>query len=235
MSTAPVKVYSLAGAWGLPSASPFCLKLLTWLRMARIPYELRILRSVPKSRTRKAPYIEREDGSLLPDSNFIIQELSQQRQVTLDQPLTAEQRAIAHLVKRTLEKSLYFVAVWNRWRQHWDVTRKGFFAGMPPILRSIVPALVRRDILRQPDGQGVSRNTAEQIYAIGCDDVESVARVLGDGEFFFGRPSTIDAVAYGLFANLLNPPFDDPLTKAMQSHGNLVAFCARMEERYWRE
>lgn len=31
-------VHQLAGAWGLPSISPFCLKLDLYLRMVGIPY-----------------------------------------------------------------------------------------------------------------------------------------------------------------------------------------------------
>jgi hypothetical protein len=33
-----VVVHELRGAWGLPSISPFCLKLQTWLRIAGVPY-----------------------------------------------------------------------------------------------------------------------------------------------------------------------------------------------------
>ena len=31
--------YHLPGAWGLPSVSPFCLKLDAWLRIAGIEHE----------------------------------------------------------------------------------------------------------------------------------------------------------------------------------------------------
>ncbi|HKK14537.1 MAG TPA: glutathione S-transferase family protein [Gammaproteobacteria bacterium] len=235
MGTEPVEVHSLPGAWGLPSASPFCLKLLTWLRMAGISYRLKVLKGPPKSPTGKAPYITRPDGSVLPDSNYIIDTLTAERGVTLDEHLTPAQRATAHLVQRTLEKSLYFVAMWNRWVPHWQVTRDGFFAGMHPVVRSVVAPVIRRDVLRQPRAQGVGLNAPEQIYAEGSADVQAVARVLGDRDFFFSQPSTIDAAAYGLFANLLKPEVEDPLTEAVRSQANIVAFCDRMRERYWQD
>lgn len=32
-----VTLYQPPGAWGIPSVSPFCVKLETWLRMAGVP------------------------------------------------------------------------------------------------------------------------------------------------------------------------------------------------------
>lgn len=231
----PVEVYSLPGAWGLPSISPFCLKLLTWLRMADIPYNLHVLHGPPtKPHTRKAPYVMRGDGSVLPDSGFIIETLRRERGISLDERLTPGERATALMAERTLEKSAYFVGVYNRWGPKWKAIGADMFPGMPPAVFRIVTPFVRRRILKQPKAQGVSRNTPEQIYAIGCADMDALAQILGDRPFFFGEPSTIDATAYGFFANLLHEPFDDPLTSAARSHPNIVAFCDRMAERYWQ-
>lgn len=231
---APVEVYILPGAWGLPSVSPFCLKLLTWFRMVGIPYDLHVLKGPPtKPRTRKAPYIRRHDGSLLPDSSFIIETLKRERGITLDDRLTSTERAMAVLIQRTLEKSAYFVGVYNRWGPKWKAIGADMLPDMPRILFPIVTPFIRRHILKQPKAQGVSRNTREQIYAIGREDMKAVAELLGDRHFFFGEPSTIDATAYGFFANLIKEPFDDPLTDAVRRHANIVAFCDRMAERYW--
>ena len=48
--TRSLTVFQYAGSFGLPSASPFCLKLTTWLNMAGIPYA-----SVVLTDPRKAP------------------------------------------------------------------------------------------------------------------------------------------------------------------------------------
>lgn len=90
VNTQPVDVCSLPGVRGLPSASPFCLKLFTGFRIVGMPYDLKVLRGPPtKPRTCKAPYIERADGSVLPDSNLIIDTLSMERQITLDDHLNS--------------------------------------------------------------------------------------------------------------------------------------------------
>jgi len=35
-----IKLYQFAPAFGLPNASPFCMKMETYLRMAGLPFEL---------------------------------------------------------------------------------------------------------------------------------------------------------------------------------------------------
>ncbi len=38
-----LRLYTLPGAWGMPSISPFCTKLETWLRMTGLAFEARFL------------------------------------------------------------------------------------------------------------------------------------------------------------------------------------------------
>ena len=51
MKEEPVVVHVFPGGWGLSSASPFCVKLETWIRMVDIPYRLEIVEAQPKSDT----------------------------------------------------------------------------------------------------------------------------------------------------------------------------------------
>jgi glutathione S-transferase len=91
------------------------MKVETWLRMAGIPYEPRAIGGPPKSTTGKVPYIERPDGSRLSDSTVIIDTLARERNVTLDDGLTAEERALSTAIQRTFEESLYFAVLYERW------------------------------------------------------------------------------------------------------------------------
>lgn len=122
-----LKVYVFRGSWPVPSESPFCLKLETWLRMAGIAYESIAVGGPPKSKTGKVPCIEREDGSLLADSTAIIEVLTQERGITLDADRTPRQRAEMLLVQRTLEAHTYFVGLMQRWCDHWPQTRDAYF------------------------------------------------------------------------------------------------------------
>lgn len=237
MANERVVVHVVAAVWGLSSASPFCVKLETWLRMAQIPFELQSLRGRARSATGKVPYIERADGSLLADSQRIIEMLGAERGIDLDAHLDAEQRATSHLLRKTIEESLYFAILWQRWAvdEHWSTVRENYFAELPYLLRNTVPNLIRNTVAKQLDAQGTGRRSPAEIYAIAEADVTAVATTLGDRDFCFDEPSSIDAVAYGFFAGILAAPINDRLKQAVESHDNLVQFCARMKARYFAE
>jgi len=70
-------------------------------------------------------------------------------------------------------------------------------------------------------------------YPQGLDDIASLAAALGDKEWILGdKPSTLDALAYSVLANILRGPPPVPLKRAIESTPNLCAFCDRVEERY---
>jgi hypothetical protein len=64
---AMITLYQFEPAFGLPNASPFCLKLETWLRMAGLPYEAprMTLSAMGRSPKGKLPYIV-DEGKPLP-------------------------------------------------------------------------------------------------------------------------------------------------------------------------
>lgn len=231
----PVVVVGMAPCLGLPSASPFCLKLETWLRMAGIPYVTQTLSGPIPSSTGKVPYIVREDGTLLADSGVIIDTLTTERGVTLDDGLSAEECATAHLVRRTIEEHLYQACVYDRWIDDagWAITRVAYFGGLPWPLRWLVPTFLRPKVIAASRGHGLGRHPAATVRAAAVADVHAVATVLGDREWFFGRPSTTDAIAYGFFANLLGAPIEGSVKDAVAGHANLVAHVERVKRAWW--
>ncbi|WP_310483468.1 glutathione S-transferase C-terminal domain-containing protein [Chamaesiphon sp. VAR_48_metabat_403] len=48
-----------------------------------------------------------------------------------------------------------------------------------------------------------------------------------------GNPTTLDASAYGILANILGSPFDSPLKERARQLNNIVAYCDRMRDRYY--
>jgi hypothetical protein len=57
-------VHHLSGAWGLPSVSPFCLKLDAFLRMTKIPHKAVTAPTPFAGPKRKAPWIDHEGKSI---------------------------------------------------------------------------------------------------------------------------------------------------------------------------
>ncbi|MEI6802667.1 MAG: glutathione S-transferase family protein [Burkholderiales bacterium] len=232
-----IKLYQFAPALGLPNASPFCMKIETYLRMAQLPYEtptfsMRRLGGAPKG---KMPYIE--DGArVVADSSFIIDYLKTTYGDPLDGWLGAEQRAVALAFQRMLEENLYWAVVYTRWiePQGWALTRESFFGQMPAPLKWIVPPLARRGIARELHGQGMGRHSAQEIHAIGMRDLTALADFLGDKRYMMGdAPCSLDAVAYAFLANLLWVPLESALKLHARKFPQFAAYCERMRSQYY--
>ena len=88
------------------SGCPPCLKLQTFLRIAKIPYE-NDYSSAKLSKKGKMPWIE-FNGQEIADSNFCIRFLEKEFQVDVDSHLGITERAIGHGVLTMLEENTYW-------------------------------------------------------------------------------------------------------------------------------
>ena len=232
-----IKLIQFAPALGLPNASPFCLKLETYLRMANVPYEIPpvTMAAFSKAPKGKMPYIE-DNGKLIADSAFIITHLKARYGDPLDANLTPEHRAISQAFTRLLEENLYWAVVYARWIEPagWAITRPAFFNTMPAPFKWFVPTLARRGLVKSLHGHGMGRHSREEIYAIGQRDITALADYLGEKKFFLGEsPSSVDATVYGFLANLIWAPIENPLKEHAKQYPQLEAYCTRMRDRYF--
>jgi glutathione S-transferase len=230
-----IKVYQFAPAFGLPNASPFCMKLETYLRMAGLPFELDNTGNVMKAPKRKLPYIY-DGGTIVSDSAFIIDYLKQKYGDPLDAGLSAQERALSTAFNRLFEENLYWAVVQTRWAQEdgWQQTKQAFFGEMPLPLKWIIPPLARRGMLAEMRGHGMGRHAVDEIHAIGCRDIDAAADFLADKPFMLGNePHSLDATAHAFLANLLWAPVQSPLLSHAQARPTLEAYCQRMKARYF--
>jgi glutathione S-transferase len=228
-----IRLHQFAPAFGLLNASPFCMKLEVYLRLAGLPYEAVNDGNVMKAPKGKLPFIE-DQGKALADSSFVIDYLKQTYGDTLDAGLSAEQRALATAFQRLFEENLYWAVVHTRWADAagWAKTKVGFFGSLPLPLRWLLPPLARRGILGEMRGHGMGRHSETEIHVIARRDVDAVADFLADKPFMLGAaPTSLDATAYGFLANLLWAPVDSPIRQQAVSRPNLEAYCQRMKAR----
>ncbi|HQR53685.1 MAG TPA: glutathione S-transferase family protein [Burkholderiales bacterium] len=233
-----ITLFQFEPAFGLPNASPFCMKVETYLRMTGLEYRIAPRASIMQAPKGKMPWIE-DDGHVVADSGFIIDYLKERYGDPLDARLTPQERAVGLALRRLLEENLYWSGLmYDRWltTEGWKLTRDAFFGGLPPPLRPLVATVARRGMRKELWGHGMGRHSAEEIQAIGRADLTALADFLGDTPYFMGeRPTSLDACAYAFLANLLWAPLETPLQAHAQNYPQLEAYCRRMRNRYYPE
>lgn len=232
-----ITLYQFKRAMGVPNASPFCMKLETWLRMSGLPHEVKVVFDPRKAPLGKLPYIE-HDGNKIADTSNIIPYLARACDVEIDAGLNESQLAIAHAFQRMLEEHSYWGIVYGRWVDDsvWPQTRKVWFGALPPGIRQLVSRMARKQTIRDAHGQGLSRHSKEEImHRVGLD-ITAVATQLADQDFFLGEaPRTIDATIYAFLANFWELNIQWGFPRLVEKHPNLVAYCARMKARYYSD
>jgi glutathione S-transferase len=234
--TSAVILHQIPGAWGLPSLSPFCLKLETYLRIMGIPFQPVIEAGPFTGPRKKLPWIEHE-GMKLGDSGFIIEYLERRFQHDASNGLCETDKAIAHAMRRLIEENLAWALAYDRWLI--DSTERRLFRNivlgkLPTPLRLAVAPLARRGVRRQLHAQGLGRHSPEEVHGIGKKDVRTIATLLGNKPFLMGdRPGDIDASAYGVLANIMKTPLASPIQDEAMRHANLVDFVNRVQQLYF--
>lgn len=237
-TTAPkIKLFQFAPALGVPNASPFCVKLEAWLRIAGLEYDTVITPDPRKMPLGKLPAIE-VDGKMVADSGCAIHYLQKHLDLKLDTQLNTVERGRALALTRMLEEHSYWALMYFRWldEDNWPNTRKVFFGNMGGLMQSLVSGMVRRKMRRDALGQGLARHSRDQILHRFNEDMNALAANLGERPYFGGyQPATVDASAYGILCNVLHTNQRTVLADIAEQHASLVAYANRMRENYFPE
>ncbi|HYO60222.1 glutathione S-transferase C-terminal domain-containing protein [Archangium sp.] len=223
-------------AWGIGNVGPFCLKLESYLRMTGVAYTTRAadMRRAPKG---KVPFIE-EDGTLLGDSQLIIEHLKRKHGDPLDAKLGAEDITKGHMVRRVLEESTYWHLIHERWvmQEGWRIYKPIFEAIFPPVIGKLVLPMIRRKVIQSARAQGLGRHRPEEILEMGKADISAVAVTLGDKPFLLGEhPTSFDATVYAFIVSITAFPVDSPFRKYTLAQENLVRYCERFQQRFFAD
>lgn len=237
-----VYLYQFSRTPLLPSISPYCLKVETWLRLNGIKYENIDHKMKFRSKKGQLPFVEL-NGEEIADSTIILRDLSQKFGKDLDAGLTAEQRSVSHAMISMIENHLvWVVACWRT--KNLDQVLKGYKVNLQRVLGSRIPNGILnfffkltfgRKSARKVKAQGMGVHTAEEVSQFGSDDLKVLSDMLADKPFFFGdEPTTLDVVAFAHLAQILYIDKDTPysLRDYMQENcPNLVGHCSRVKER----
>ena len=235
-----IKIFQYIPAWNVPCISPYVSKLVYYMRMAGLEYEI-----VPQDLTKldeesphgKLPYIIDEDGTKVGDSNTIIKYLKKKYGDPLDYDQSPVEAAQALAWNRMLEEHLYFSGVLQpRWRED-----EGFETYVPyivggaevsPELRAMLDAF-RERVLASFEGQGMGRRNDEEVLEFFKDDIDAMSTFLGDKDFFMGpKPRSVDASVYSYVRHTADVPFKWPGKGYVRGKKNLLGYADRMRAKY---
>ena len=236
-----IKLYKFGPAFGLPDASPFVMKVETYLRITGQKYEV-ASGDVRKAPRKQLPFVD-IDGKIYPDSTAIVDLLEGARTDKLDTHLEAGQRAVGQAFKSMLEEHLYFGVLYMRWvtDDGWTVFEPslkemlGTF-GVPGLMRGMVAKSARKQVTNRVYQQGIGRQPRAEVVGSCVKMVDALSVQLGEGKYFFGdKPTTYDATVYAFTAGVLCPAFDNELRKHSATKKNLVSYADRLKEQYWKD
>jgi len=228
----------------IPSISPFCLKVESWLKLQGIKYENVDHKIKLRSKRGMLPFIEL-NGEEIADSNHIIEVLSKKFEKTMPAELSAEQKQVQHAMMTMVENHFNWTMV--QWKcRDIDSMIKGYKMDLATAISSKLPASLLnfyfkhtflRKGLKKVKAQGFGANSNEEMEQMGKDDMKVISDMLGDKEFMFGdEPSLLDLTVYSHMAPVLfiDKEFPCVLRDYMESDcQNLVGLVNRMKDRCW--
>lgn len=229
-----ITLYTFGPAFNLPDPSPFVTKAEMLLKLADVPYETDTdgFNKAPKG---KLPYI-RDGEELIGDSSFIRRHLEKKHGAVFDVGLNDAQKATAYAFEKLCEDNLYWTVVYERWvnDDNFNLGPRRFFDTMPAPVRVILTPLIRKKVVRDVKGQGMSRHSEDEIAAIAVEGLTALSDYLGEKPYFMGDTVTgADATVFSFVAGALSPHFRSRTLEVGGTYPNLVAYCDRLMEEFF--
>ena len=228
-----LRVFTFSGGFGLPSTGPFALKLLTWLRLARIPYHQEIEDDPRRGPKGKNPWIE-IDGQRMGDTELVIEYLGRRYERDLDAHLDPGRAALGVALQRMVEEHLHQIFEYELIVEDAGFRHiKAGFDVVPRPLRGLVVRAFRGHFKKQLFARGIGRHAPEDRTRMGKRDIDAIANTLGVGEgpwALGARPSTVDATIFGFLAPMVFSPLETPVFRYARQTPAIAAYCRRVQE-----
>lgn len=224
-----ITLYAAGPAYGLPEGSPYVTKTEIHLMMAGLAY-----RKVPAhpetSPKGQLPWID-DDGVKVADSTFIRAYLERSYGLDLDAGLSRVERAQAWAIERMVENQLGWANCYFRFFD-FDNFEKGparWFDGAPEAMRQDLKAGLLDAVEANLKAVGIGRHSPDEIVELASWSLTALSEMLGDKAFMMGpAPTSVDAIVFGVLAQILTPFFDSPIRRRAEGFCNLVAYAERM-------
>jgi len=217
----------------IPSLSPFCLKVETFLRIKEIPYENQ--HGYKMGKKGKLPWIEYQ-GERKTDSKFIIEYITEKFEADLDNELSSDQVSLGRAITRMLEENTYWSLIYNRYVDNFTEYKK-LMTQATGIGFNVSQKMFQRKMRSNLDGHGMGRHAKEEVYKIAEEDLKALSTLLGEKEFLLGdKISTADCTLFGVCANILYSGMESPMkTYILENATNVKDLCDKIRASYWAD
>ncbi|KAE9556219.1 hypothetical protein FO519_000558 [Halicephalobus sp. NKZ332] len=235
-----VYLVQIPRAGAIPSLSPFCFKLETWLRMAGIKYHNVSNDFTHVSYKGQIPFIEL-NGRQIADSDHIIMELTKIFNVELDKNLTplewANSIAYHHLIEHgILWGNLYFKSINNNFMATPDGVINHFTGFKKFIFKSFILGQRRRSFAAKCKAQGIGLDTPAEVEATLKNQIKALSTFMGESKFLIKDvPTTVDAVCFSALCHFYYLPINKMIKNYIDEQENLVDYMRRMKEEFWSD
>ncbi|XP_056619545.1 failed axon connections homolog [Triplophysa dalaica] len=221
---------------GVPSLSPFCLKMETYLRMVDLPYQNYFDGSL--SAQGKMPWIEYNYEQVC-GTEFIFDFLEEKLGASLNKSLSAQEQAVARVITTMVEEHLYWTIAYCQWVDNVHETQSMLDLPGPlsDLLKWIMCNLTSGIVKREMYCHGIGCFTKEEVYTLMEKDMRTLATLLGDKKYIMGsKLSSVDAT---VFSHLAQAMWTLPGTRPEQLIKgeliNLAMYCERIRRKFWPE
>jgi len=239
-----VYLYQFSRTPVLPSLSPYCLKVETYLRLQGLKYENVDHKLKFKSAKGQLPFVEL-NGEEINDSAVIIEKLGAHFDADMDANLTKEQRNKAHTLISMIENHTCWTYVYWRCKNS-DAWIKGCKVNLQHMLGSRMPNALLNVVFKltymrkgnkKVKAHGLGLLAPEEVFEQAKKDLIVLEETLEEAgtDFFFGdKPTNLDVVA---FSHLSQIAFVDKAVEYdvrdyfLESCPKLLALVNRIKER----
>lgn len=224
-----ITLHTFAAGFGQFSYSPFCTKAAWLLNLSGVDWRRQDMQDPRKMPQGKLPVIRLDDGGLIADSDNIRAHLERLGN-DFDAGLSAQDKATSRAFIRMAEEHMYFHQVMDRWgdEANWNVIRREYFGFLPALVRGIIAAKLRKDLMRTMDGLGLGRMSVEERLARIELDLIAIRNQLGECKFLFGEnPTAADASVGAILGGIIGSPVPTPLSRRVSGDASLSAYAAR--------
>uniref|UniRef100_A0A7S2MJU1 Thioredoxin-like fold domain-containing protein n=1 Tax=Helicotheca tamesis TaxID=374047 RepID=A0A7S2MJU1_9STRA len=221
--------------------SPYVARVEAYLRLIGVPYKKMKSRGGSENPRHKVPFANIR-GKMIDDSSRIIEHLQKTFSVKIDSELSKNQAATGHLIKQTLQGSLYWVTLHQMFdvQEGRDIFTAHKAAEFPPIVSTFIMRMILRGQRANLVGCGVGRLPHNEIVRKGQEDVRAISTVLGTNKFILGtpKPTSCDCDVYSFLVFLF---YDDtqvvqPWVQEIKKEcSNLVDYIERMKQLLYPE